>query len=212
MRVNEIFYSLQGESTWVGLPFVFVRLTGCNLRCRYCDTRYAYDQGEPMSMEAILQQVAAFGCSRVTLTGGEPLLHAQAPALVAALLDRGYRVTVETNGSLDIGPLDARCIRIMDIKCPSSGMQAHNRWANLPLLGPADEVKFVVADRADFQFALDALPRLADNIPPDRRLFSPVNDLLPARQLADWMLSARVEARMQIQLHKALWPNITRGV
>ncbi|MCJ8502015.1 radical SAM protein [Desulfatitalea alkaliphila] len=212
LTISEIFHSIQGESSWAGLPFVFVRLTGCNLRCRYCDTRYAYDGGQPMTVDAILQRIAAFGCPRVLLTGGEPLLQGTTPQLAEALSDRGYTVTVETNGSLDIGVLDARCHRIMDIKCPSSGMQHHQRWANLDLLAPGDEVKFVVADRDDFQYALDILPRLAARQAAERILFSPAQGILPPRQLADWLLATRTEARLQLQLHKILWPDQDRGV
>lgn len=212
LTISEIFPSIQGESSWAGLPFVFVRLTGCNLRCRYCDTRYAYDEGRTMSLDTVVRRVADFGCPRVTLTGGEPLLQASTPELAGALSDRGYIVTVETNGSLDIGVLDARCHRIMDIKCPSSGMQHHHRWANLDLLTPRDEVKFVVADRDDFQYALDILPRLANRPAAAQILFSPAHGILPPRQLADWLLETRTDARLQLQLHKILWPDQDRGV
>lgn len=212
LTISEIFPSIQGESSWAGLPFAFVRLTGCNLRCRYCDTRYAYEGGRTMNVDAILQRVADFGCSRVTLTGGEPLLQAATPQLAEALSDRGYTVTVETNGSLDIGVLDRRCHRIMDIKCPSSGMQHQHRWANLDLLTPRDEVKFVVADRDDFQYALDIMPRLANRVAAERILFSPVQGILPPRQLANWLLETRTQARLQLQLHKILWPDQDRGV
>jgi 7-carboxy-7-deazaguanine synthase len=212
LLVNEIFFSIQGESTWAGLPFVFIRLTGCNLRCRYCDTRYAYAQGERLEVDDVLQKVAAFACPRVTITGGEPLVQDHTPDLAARLLEKGYRVTLETNGSLDIGSLDRRCIRIMDIKCPSSGMHAHNRMSNLPLLGPQDQVKFVLADKADFQFALEKLDALGSHVPPEHILFSPAYEALPADRLAGWMLEAHVEARLQVQLHKYLWPDVEKGV
>jgi len=147
LRINEIFYSIQGESTAVGLPFVFVRLTGCNLRCHYCDTRYAYDEGQWLENDTILERVSRFACPRVAVTGGEPLLQDQTPILIADMLARGYDVSMETNGSLDISVLDPRCTIVMDIKCPSSGMHAHNRLPNLKRLGFKDQVKFVIADR-----------------------------------------------------------------
>lgn len=213
LLVNEIFFSLQGESTWSGLPFVFIRLTGCNLRCRYCDTRYAYEQGETMTVGRVLEKAGAFACSRVTLTGGEPLLQDRTPALVSRLLESGYRVTLETNGSLDIGCVDSRCIKIMDIKCPSSGMQDHIRWANVAVLSPKDEVKFVVADQTDFDFCIETIEALHNKgIAPEQILISPVHPVLAADRLAEWILAARVEARLQVQLHKLLWPDRERGV
>lgn len=212
LMVNEIFYSLQGESSWAGLPFVFVRLTGCNLRCRYCDTRYAYAEGSSRRIDTILDQVSRFACRRVTLTGGEPLLQQQCPDLVSRLLSRGFIVTLETNGSQDIGRVDQACIKIMDLKCPSSGMQAHNRWENLELLSPNDEVKFVVADQADFEFARMAIARIGDRIPATHVLLSPAHGEMEMQQLAQWMLNAHVEARLQVQLHKIIWPTRQRGV
>ena len=210
--VNEIFHSIQGESSWAGLPFVFVRLTGCNLRCRYCDTRYAYTEGSSWSIDAILNQVSRFACRRVTLTGGEPLLQPQCPELVSRLLSHGFIVTLETNGSLDIGRVDRHCIKIMDLKCPSSGMQAHNRWENLELLSPDDEVKFVVADPIDLEFARMAIARIGDRIPATHRLLSPAHGEMDMQQLAQWMLDTHVEARLQVQLHKIVWPTRQRGV
>jgi 7-carboxy-7-deazaguanine synthase len=212
LMVNEIFYSIQGESSWTGLPFIFVRLTGCNLRCRYCDTRYAYEEGAPWSIEAIVDQVKRFACRRVTLTGGEPLLQAECPELVSHLLAQGLLVTLETNGSQDIGRVSASCIKIMDLKCPSSCMQDNNRWANLELLTPVDEVKFIIADRTDFEFALAAMERIGDKIPATHRLLSPAYGEVEPAQLARWMLDAHVDARMQVQLHKVIWPSSHRGV
>ena len=212
LMVNEIFYSIQGESSWAGLPFVFVRLTGCNLRCRYCDTRYAYEEGTAWSIDAILENVSRFACRRVTLTGGEPLLHSECPELVSRLLSQGFLVTMETNGSQDIGRVDRRCIKIMDLKCPSSDMQAHNRWENLELLSPDDEVKFVVADPADLEFARMAIARIGDRIPATHLLLSPAHGEMDMQHLAQWMLDAHVEARLQVQLHKIVWPTWQRGV
>jgi len=210
--INEIFRSLQGESTLAGLPFIFIRLTGCNLRCGYCDTRYAYDQGDPWEIEGLLAHVKRFATRRVTVTGGEPLMQTDTPLLVRSLLDNGYLVSLETNGSLPIDRVDPRCIRVMDIKCPSSGVQACNRMDNLDLLTPADQVKFVVADQADFDFALSLLPALREKLPPEHILFSAAHNSLPAGQLADWLLEAGAEARLQLQLHKYLWPDAERGV
>lgn len=210
--VNEIFHSIQGESSLAGLPFVFVRLTGCNLRCRDCDTRYAYGEGTPWSVERIVDHVTRFSCRRITVTGGEPLTQATTPQLIARLLDEDWLVTLETNGSMDVAPVDPRCIKIIDVKCPSSGMQDRNRWDNLKQLNPQDQIKFVIADRSDFDFACKKVAAVGDRISASQILFSPVHGILPPEQLADWMLETHIEARLQIQLHKYLWPDIQRGV
>ena len=212
LRINEIFYSIQGESTAAGLPFIFTRLTGCNLRCSYCDTPYAYDDGDWMEIDAIVQRVSAFGCRRVTVTGGEPLDQAETPALIVDLLDKGYDVSIETNGSLDVSGLDPRCTKVMDIKCPSSGMHLHHLWSNLTHLASTDQIKFVIADWADFEFARQAMERLSIDFPRGNILFSPAYRRLAPDQLADWMLKYGTDARLQIQLHKYLWPDIERGV
>jgi 7-carboxy-7-deazaguanine synthase len=209
--VNEIFHSIQGESTWAGLPFVFVRLTGCNLRCRYCDTTYAYSEGNPLEIAEVLERVRRFGCRRVTITGGEPMLQEPTPALIERLIAAGYTVTLETNGSLDIERVDRHCIRIMDLKAPSSGMQQHNRMENLRSLGPDDQVKIVIADREDFDFAASAICHIGNLLPPWNLLLSPVHGLAPA-QLARWILDAGINARLQIQLHRYIWPDKDRGV
>ncbi len=212
LTVNEIFYSIQGESVYAGLPCAFVRLTGCNLRCHYCDTRYAFDAGNAMSVAQIVDQVATFGCRLVEITGGEPLFQDHTPALVDALLGSGYQLLMETNGSLDIDRVDRRCSRIMDIKCPSSGAHMKNDTANLQRLTAHDQVKFVIGDRDDFLFAMQLLPRLPVVLPTDRILFSAVSDRLPPDRLAAWMLEARIEARLQVQLHRLIWPDQERGV
>ncbi|MEE4114310.1 MAG: radical SAM protein [Desulfobacteraceae bacterium] len=212
LTVNEIFYSIQGESVYAGLPCVFVRLTGCNLRCRYCDTRYAFDEGNAMTVAQIVDEVATFGCHRVEITGGEPLTQHGTPALVKALLGDGHHLLMETNGSLDIDRVDRRCSRIMDIKCPSSGEHQQNDIANLPRLTAHDQVKFVIGDHDDFLFATGLLPRLPAILPTDRILFSAVSDRLPPDRLAAWMLEARIEARLQLQLHRLIWPDQERGV
>jgi 7-carboxy-7-deazaguanine synthase len=212
IQVNEIFYSIQGESVHTGLPCVFVRLSGCNLRCRYCDTAYAYHEGKAMSPAQILSQVARFGCNLAEITGGEPLIQDGTPALIAGLLDAGYRVLVETNGSVDIDRADRRCSRIMDIKCPSSGEADHNDAANLGRLTANDQVKFVIGDHLDFLFAKKMTSRLPVYIPPERILFSAVADRLSPRRLAGWILEARLPVRLQLQLHKVIWPHRNRGV
>lgn len=212
LLVTEIFYSLQGESIWSGLPCALIRLSGCNLRCHYCDTPYAYAPGQPMTVKAIIDRVGRYRCPRLTITGGEPLLQEETPTLVSMLIDEGYRVSVETNGSLDIGLLDDRCIKIVDIKCPSSGMQDHNRMENLRLLGPEDQIKFVIADRRDFDFSSAIAEEISSDVEADRIWFSPVYGLLPADRLAEWMLDAGTHGRLQLQIHKILWPDKDRGV
>ncbi len=204
LKVNEIFYSLQGETSRSGLPTVFVRLTGCPLRCGYCDTAYAFSEGEPLDVPAILERVAAFHPRYVTVTGGEPLAQKDCPALLAALCDAGYSVSLETSGALDIGKVDARVSRIVDIKTPASGEMEKNRWANLALLTPHDELKFVICDEADYRWARQQVQekQLAGKCPV---LFSPVAGSLAPSELAGWILRDRLEVRFQLQLHKLLW-------
>jgi 7-carboxy-7-deazaguanine synthase len=204
LRVSEIFHSLQGESTRVGLPTTFVRLTGCPLRCVWCDTEYAFAGGEHLTVAEILVRVAAFACPTVCVTGGEPLAQKECLHLLTALCDAGYSVSLETSGALDIAPVDARVSRVMDLKAPDSGELDKNRWQNLELLNAHDELKFVLASPTDYQWAVDMLKqyRLADRCPV---LFSPVADRLPPVQLADWILRDRLPVRFQLQLHKILW-------
>ncbi|MDR0439890.1 MAG: 7-carboxy-7-deazaguanine synthase QueE [Candidatus Accumulibacter sp.] len=207
LLVSEVFYSLQGEASRIGLPTVFVRLTGCPLRCAWCDTAYAFAGGRRMSLAAIFEQVAGYGVRRVCVTGGEPLAQRNCPPLVASLCDAGYDVSLETSGALDIGAVDPRASRIVDLKAPASGESGRNRWRNLALLTSRDELKFVLADRADYEWARQII---ADHRL-DRRcpiLFSPVQDALNARQLAEWILADRLPVRFQLQLHKLLWSNI----
>ena len=212
LMINEIFYSLQGESTWMGLPCVFIRLSGCNLRCRYCDTQYAYEPGDPMGVDDVIAAAARYKCSRLTITGGEPLLQEHTPLLVSLLLENGFDVSLETNGSLSIESLDDRCMKVMDLKCPSSGMQAHNRMENIKRLGSRDQIKFVVANREDYHFALSMASRLASDMEAERILMSPVHGVLSPTVLAEWMIESRAHARLQLQLHKLLWPERDRGV
>ncbi len=204
LRVTEIFHSLQGESTRVGLPTVFVRLAGCPLRCVWCDTRYAFAGGEAMTVPEILQRVVAQDCPTVCVTGGEPLAQAGCLPLLAALCDRGHAVSLETSGALDIAAVDARVSRIVDLKAPDSGECARIRWENLDGLRPTDEIKCVLASRADYEWAKSVLAqrRLAAICPV---LFSPVWHTLPPDRLAQWILEDRLPVRFQLQLHKVLW-------
>jgi 7-carboxy-7-deazaguanine synthase len=211
LTVNEIFHSIQGESTLAGEPCVFVRLTGCNLRCTWCDTAYAFHEGRPMEVEEVLRRVADFGCPTVELTGGEPLLHREAIPLMEELVRRGYRVLLETGGSLDIGRVPAGVRRIVDVKCPGSGEAERNRWENLDLLREGDELKFVLADRGDYRWAVEQIRArdLAGRCP---LLFSPVYGRLDPGEMARWVLEDRLPVRVQVQMHKVLWPGVERGV
>ena len=206
LRVTEIFHSLQGETSRVGLPTVFVRLTGCPLRCVWCDTAYAFSGGELLDLGDILGRVAAFGCNTVCLTGGEPLAQKEAIGLLAALCDAGYSVSLETSGALDVGAVDPRVSRIVDLKAPDSGESAKNRWENLDLLTSHDELKFVLASREDYDWAVAACRqrRLFERCPV---LFAPVQGQLDPALLALWLLEDRLPVRFQLQLHKVLWGN-----
>jgi len=212
LRVNEIFFSIQGESTWAGCPCVFVRLTGCNLRCSWCDTEYAFYEGRHLSIDEILQQVRSYGCPLLEVTGGEPLLQKGIYQLFQTLLDNGFTVLVETSGERELGRVDPRVIKIMDLKCPGSGESSSNRWSNLQYLSPRDEVKFVIADRRDFEWARDVINswRLAGRV--KAVLMSPVFGQLEPATLAGWILSERLPVRLQLQLHKHIWSPDARGV
>ncbi len=211
MKINELFYSIQGESTHAGRPCVFIRTSGCHLRCEWCDTAHAFYEGVEVTLDAVMERVRSFGCPLVELTGGEPLLQRETPMLVTELLNEGYTVLVETSGSLDIRVLDPRTIVIMDIKCPGSGMTDAMRWDNLEALKPTDEVKFVIKNRADYEWATELTKR--HHL--DRRcpvLFAPVFGVLDPEQLAGWLLADRLPARLQLQQHKYIWEPNTRGV
>jgi 7-carboxy-7-deazaguanine synthase len=208
LTVNEIFHSIQGESTYAGRPCVFVRLTGCNLRCRWCDSEYTFTGGEKMSLDDVMARVRSYGCNLVEITGGEPLAQAEAFDLIRMLCDENYEVLIETSGSIDIAPVDRRAKIILDVKCPGSGEAAKNRWENLDALRPHDEVKFVIADRADYDFA----KRIVGEKKLRNVLFSPVWWELDMKTLAEWMLADRVTARLQTQLHKHIWGAEARGV
>ena len=211
LTVNEIFYSIQGEATHSGRPCAFVRLTGCDLRCGWCDTEYAFHEGSPLPIQEIVGRVSRYGCELVEITGGEPLLQPATPTLVRELLDAGYEVLVETGGHRDIGVLDPRARVIMDLKCPGSGEEGHNRWENLRHLGREDALKFVVADRPDYLWARDVIRQRG--LEERCELFlSPVHEALKPEVLAAWMLEDRVPARLQLQIHKFLWGPDRRGV
>jgi 7-carboxy-7-deazaguanine synthase len=204
LRLTEVFLSLQGETSRSGLPTVFIRLAGCPLRCRWCDTSYSFQGGETVTLASLLARVAEYGVPTVCVTGGEPLAQRNCLPMLAALCDAGYSVSLETSGALDIGQVDPRVSRIVDIKAPASGEDARNRWENIPLLTPHDEIKFVLADRADYEWAREVLrERKLDRVCPV--LFSPVQGELPPAQLAEWIIEDRLPVRMQIQLHKVLW-------
>ena len=211
LRVSEIFASIQGETSYVGLPFAFVRLTGCNLRCRYCDTTYAYDDGEEFPLGEVVSRVAFFQIPRVTVTGGEPLLQEETPALVSALLDLGHTVLVETNGTVALSRLDPRAVKIMDVKCPGSGEAEKTDWENFARLSPRDEVKFVVSSEEDYRFAREVI-RKYGKAHPFTALLSPAFGLLPPEKLAGWMVGDALDARFQLQLHKLVWGPDRRGV
>jgi 7-carboxy-7-deazaguanine synthase len=212
LKINEIFYSVQGESTYAGRACVFVRLTGCNLRCKWCDTEYAFYEGRKMSLDEIVGAVRAYRCELVEVTGGEPLLQDAVHPLMTALADGGATVMLETSGSLDVARVDPRVIKIVDLKCPLSGECDRNLWSNLEHLGPRDEIKFVIAGRADYEWARDVIAerRLAERV--GALLLSPAFGLIDPKSLTEWMLEDRIPARIQLQIHKHIWAPDTRGV
>ena len=212
MRITEIFHSIQGESSFAGLPCVFVRSTGCNLRCVWCDTAYAFHGGREMSVDEIVGEVERLGgdCRLVELTGGEPLLQKEIFALARALLDRGYTVLCETGGSLDLDRVPREVIKIVDVKCPGSGESHRNLWSNLEKLGPRDEIKFVIRDRADYEWALGVIR--GRGLAGRSILFSPVWGELELRELAEWVLADGAPVRVQTQLHKHIWGPHAVGV
>ena len=211
MKVNEIYHSIQGESSYAGLPCVFVRLTYCNLRCSYCDTEHAFYEGRDYTVEEILQEVGGFDCPLVEITGGEPLMQEEVFLLMDELVAGGYTVLLETGGSLDVGRVNPKVIKILDLKCPGSGESRRNHYANLAKLQSRDEVKFVIGDRADYLWARRALQ---EHHLPDRCsvLFSTVFGKLSPRQLAEWLLEDNLKVRLQLQMHKYIWGPEARGV
>lgn len=211
--MNEVYTSVQGEGTRAGRPCAFVRLTGCGLRCSWCDTTYAFHEGARRAVDDVAREVIALGLPLVLLTGGEPLEQEGALELARRLCDAGHEVTVETGGHVDTSSLDPRVVRILDVKCPGSGMSKRNRLENLALLRREDEVKFVVADRADVDFALDVIRRHDLVAKGCALLFSPVHGQLDAAALSAWLVAERIPtSRLNLQLHKLIWPAATRGV
>lgn len=205
LRITEIFHSLQGETSTVGLPTVFVRLTGCPLRCVYCDTAYAFHGGERKSLQEILAKVDSYGARYVTVTGGEPLAQKECLALLTALCDKGYRVSLETSGAMDVAEVDSRVVKIVDLKTPASGEMGRNLYQNMAHLQPQDEVKFVICDRQDYEWArmkIDELGLVEKGV---NILFSPSFGQQSDTDLADWILKDRLPVRFQMQLHKLLW-------
>lgn len=209
--VNEIFHSIQGESTHAGRPCVFVRLTYCNLRCSYCDTEYAFEEGEEMSVEDIIKKIDSYHCNLVEITGGEPLLQPAVHHLMTLLCDRGYEVLLETSGSMDISVVDPRVKRIIDFKCPSSGMEMRNFWDNVYYLKDDDEVKFVIGDKNDYEWAKGIIKKY-DLLKKTVVLMGVVNGILEPKKLAEWILNDRLNVRYQLQIHKYIWSPDTRGV
>ena len=213
LKINEIFYSIQGESSYAGRPCVFVRLTGCNLRCSYCDTRYAYEQGDELDIGEIVGRVATYKSTLVEVTGGEPLIQKETPILIHRLLEEGYEVLMETNGSQDISLVDDRCAIIVDIKCPSSGEMNQNDLGNLGRLTEKDEVKFVIGDRTDYEYAKKMLDLIDQNpLKKNPVNFSPVFGKIQPRALAEWIIEDHLNVRLNIQLHKIIWPSGKKGV
>lgn len=210
MRITEIYQSIQGESSYAGLPCVFVRTTGCDLRCSWCDSEFTFTGGKQMTLDQIMLEVERYDCEMVELTGGEPLLQSEIYELATRLADDGYMVLIETGGHRDISKLDPRVIRIMDLKCPASGECERNLWSNLEHLRAIDEVKFVIANRADYVWTLDTIRehRLEDRA---KLLISTAFGTIEPDQLVAWMLEDKLHARFQLQLHKYIWPPEARG-
>ena len=212
LTVNEIFHSIQGESTRAGDRCVFVRLTACDLRCSWCDTPYAFDEGRKMSVDEVMAVVESYGCPLVEITGGEPLLQEGVYELMDRLLAAGHTVLLETGGHRPIDRVPSEVVKIVDVKCPGSGESEKNCWTNLDRLAPHDEVKFVVLDRADYEFARDVMTRTGLSSRTAAILLSPVHDVLDPRTLSEWVIADRLPARVQLQLHKLIWSPTTRGV
>ena len=212
LTVNEIFHSIQGESTHAGRPCVFVRLTACDLRCSWCDTPYAFYEGRKMSLDDVMAAVDAYGCSLVELTGGEPLLQKDVYPLMERLLASGKTVLVETGGHLSVANVPPAVHKIVDVKCPGSGEAHRMDWSNLDRLSPTDEVKFVVRDRTDYEYARAVVSRHELDRKVGAVLFSPVHGVLDPRTLSEWVLADRLPVRVQLQVHKYIWDAETRGV
>lgn len=212
VTINEVFYSVQGESSYAGQPCVFVRLTACDLRCSWCDTPYSFHEGRKRELDDLLNQVDAFGCPLVEVTGGEPLLQEAVYPLMEGLLARGKRVLLETGGHRSTERVPPAVVTILDVKCPGSGEAHRMEWANLDRLRPHDELKFVIKDRTDYDYAVDVVARHALTMRAAAIHFSPVHGVMDLRQLSEWVLADRLPVRVQVQLHKYIWDPATRGV
>src|SRR5204863_2060181 len=212
LTVNEIFYSIQGESTHAGRPCVFVRLTGCDLRCSWCDTPYAFHEGRKMSVDEVLQEVDKYQSPLVEVTGGEPLLQPDVYPLMEQLVERGRTVLLETGGQVDVGRVPGAVVKVIDVKCPGSGESEKNEWSNIDRLGSRDQVKFVIKDRADYEFSRDVVTRHALERRCAAVLFSPVHGVMNPKDLAEWILEDRLPVRLQLQIHKHIWGADVRGV
>ena len=212
LTINEIYHSIQGESSWAGLPCVFVRLTFCDLRCSYCDTEYAFYEGQKQTLEEIVTKVSAFKCPLVEITGGEPLLQKNVLPLMSILCDAGHTVLLETSGAHDISGVDARVHRIMDLKTPGSGEVEKNVWSNIDHLTKHDEVKFVIRSREDYEWSREKVDRLQLASRCHAVLFSPIFGRIDPRQIVEWILADRLDVRFQLQMHKFIWTPTQRGV
>lgn len=212
MKINEIFYSIQGESSFVGRPFAFIRLAGCNLRCTYCDTEYAFYESSEMSIPEIMSKIETFPTRYALVTGGEPMIQKSVHVLFGELLSHGYTVLLETGGQFSLAEVDPRVHKIMDFKCPSSGMESHNHYDNVRFLTSRDEVKFVVGDRRDFDWSCELIRRHGLTSLVSSVLISPVFSKMPVAELTDWVLKCGLPVRLQVQLHKIIWPGVLRGV
>ncbi len=213
LKVNEIFYSIQGESTYAGYPCVFVRLTGCNLRCSYCDTQYAYFEGDQLGTNEIIKMISAYHCKLVEVTGGEPLIQEDTSILIDGLIESGFRVLLETNGSQDISIVNKSCIKIVDFKCPSSGEDSQNDLRNIERLSKDDELKFVIGTREDYDYAKNILIMKTKAFPGNNTThFSPVFGKIDIQALAEWILDDHLNVKLQVQLHKIIWDPEKRGV
>ena len=210
LKINEIFYSIQGESTYNGMPCIFIRLTYCNLRCSYCDTEYSFYEGKDMSIKQIMDEIQKYECKLVEVTGGEPLMQEEAIQLMQTLIEKKYSVMLETGGSLPISKVPKEVIKIIDFKCPTSNMQKKNDWSILNDLQMHDEIKFVIGNKEDYDWAKNKIQKY--NLMDRKILFSPVHDVLDSKSLSEWILKDNLKVRFQIQLHKYIWTPETRGV
>ena len=210
LKINEIFYSIQGESSYSGMPCIFVRLTYCNLRCSYCDTEYSFYEGKDMSIDAIMKEIEQYDCKLVEVTGGEPLMQTESIDLMNNLLNNNYQVMLETGGSLPVNKVPKEVIKIVDFKCPSSKMDKKNDWTILKDLQKYDEIKFVIGDKKDYEWTKNKIQKF--NLNDKKLLFSPVHDVLKPKKLSEWILNDGLKVRMQLQLHKYIWDADSKGV